>query len=180
MKDFYKISEISRLYGVGPDSLRYYERLGLLRPRRDEDNGYRLYSLRDIYKLSVIRDLRTLGLSMVQIKEYLDGQSVESTLALLEREEDLLSRQIHQLQARRETLARREAALSHAREVRDGQVRVLELPDRPGVSLSEYITRDEEPAVKAVLSAAALTYVAAAVTSILSLLRLLIIARNRD
>ena len=86
MKDFYKISEISRLYGVGPDSLRYYERLGLLRPRRDEDNGYRLYSLRDIYKLSVIRDLRTLGLSMVQIKEYLDGQSVESTLALLERE----------------------------------------------------------------------------------------------
>lgn len=121
MKDFYKISEISRLYGVGPDSLRYYERLGLLRPRRDEDNGYRLYSLRDIYKLSVIRDLRTLGLSMVQIKEYLDGQSVESTLALLEREEDLLSRQIHQLQARRETLARREAALFHAREVRDGQ-----------------------------------------------------------
>ena len=107
MKDFYKISEISRLYGVGPDSLRYYERLGLLRPRRDEDNGYRLYSLRDIYKLSVIRDLRTLGLSMIQIKEYLDGQSVESTLALLEREEDLLSRQIHQLQARRETLARR-------------------------------------------------------------------------
>ena len=41
-------------------------------------------------------------------------------------------------------VARREAALSHAREVRDGQVRVLELPDRPGVSLSEYITRDEE------------------------------------
>ena len=41
MKDFYKISEISRLYGVGPDSLRYYERLGLLRPRRDEDNGSR-------------------------------------------------------------------------------------------------------------------------------------------
>src|SRR5699024_11186331 len=142
MKDFYKISEISRLYGVGPDSLRYYERLGLLRPRRDEDNGYRLYSLRDIYKLSVIRDLRTPGLSMVQIQEYLDGKSAESSLALLEREEDLLSRQIHQLQARRETLAQREAALFHAREVRDGQVRVLELPDRPGVSLSEYITRD--------------------------------------
>ncbi len=48
------------------------------------------------------------------------------------------------------------------------------------LSQGGYITRDEEPAVKAVLSAAALTYVAAAVTSILSLLRLLIIARNRD
>ena len=48
------------------------------------------------------------------------------------------------------------------------------------LSQGGYITRDEEPAVKAVLSAAALTYVAAAVTSILSLLRLLIIARNRE
>ena len=48
------------------------------------------------------------------------------------------------------------------------------------LSQGGYITREEEPAVKAVLSAAALTYVAAAVTSILSLLRLLIIARNRD
>ena len=72
---------------MGPDSLRYYERLGLLRPRRDEDNGYRLYSLRDIYKLSVIRDLRTLGLSMVQIKEYLDAAGkAQSEVSELKRE----------------------------------------------------------------------------------------------
>ena len=41
MKDYYKINEIARLYGIGQDSLRYYERLGLLSPRRDT-NGYRL------------------------------------------------------------------------------------------------------------------------------------------
>lgn len=43
-----------------------------------------------------------------------------------------------------------------------------------------YITRDEEPQVKAVLDAAALTYVAAAVTALLQLLRLLAMARRRD
>lgn len=43
-----------------------------------------------------------------------------------------------------------------------------------------YVTEDERSGVKSVLSAAALTYVAAAVTSLLSLLRLLLIARRRD
>ena len=43
MKDYYKINEIAKLYGIGVDSLRYYERLGILKPRRDT-NGYRLYS----------------------------------------------------------------------------------------------------------------------------------------
>ena len=61
MKDYYKINEIARLYGIGPDSLRYYERLGLLSPRRDT-NGYRLYNLNDMYKLTVIRDLAEAGL----------------------------------------------------------------------------------------------------------------------
>ena len=68
MKNYYKINEISKLYGIGVDSLRYYERLGILRPRRDV-NGYRLYSLKEMYKLNIIRDLRRLDFSMAQIKE---------------------------------------------------------------------------------------------------------------
>lgn len=44
MKDYYKINEISNLYGIGVDSLRYYEKIGVLIPRRDT-NGYRLYGL---------------------------------------------------------------------------------------------------------------------------------------
>lgn len=42
LKNYYKINEISKLYGIGVDSLRYYEKLGVLVPRRDT-NGYRLY-----------------------------------------------------------------------------------------------------------------------------------------
>ena len=66
MKEYYTISEISRLYGIGVDSLRYYERIGALSPRRGENN-YRLYSLKDIYRLNIIRDLLTLGFSVKQI-----------------------------------------------------------------------------------------------------------------
>ena len=37
MKDSYTIHEIAALYGVGPDALRYYEKLGLIKPRRAQN-----------------------------------------------------------------------------------------------------------------------------------------------
>ena len=48
MKDFYKISEISRLYGVGPEPRGYGGRGGRLCHRRKEDKGSGLYGMRDI------------------------------------------------------------------------------------------------------------------------------------
>ena len=36
MKTYYKINEISKLYNIGQDSLRYYEELGILHPMRDK------------------------------------------------------------------------------------------------------------------------------------------------
>lgn len=38
-----RIKEAAKALGVSPDTLRYYEKLGLLRPKRTE-SGYRLYS----------------------------------------------------------------------------------------------------------------------------------------
>lgn len=143
MKNFYKINEIAKLYGVGTDSIRYYERLGLLSPRRDA-NGYRLYSLKELYKLNMIRDLRRLDFSMAQIKEYLDGQSVQNTLAMLRRERELLRGRIREARARDRMIGSRIAALeaSAGREPRRPEVK--ELPERRCVRLDEYITRDEE------------------------------------
>ena len=122
MKDYYKISEIARLYGIGVDSLRYYERLGILQPRR-ESNGYRLYSLKDMYKLNLIRDLRRLDFSMEQIRAYLDEQTVDNTIRLLDQEADLVARQLQELQAKAVQLAQ---------------------PPRPCVLFTQHITRDEE------------------------------------
>ena len=85
MKKLYKIGEVSSLYHIGPDSLRYYEDLGLLSPERDT-NGYRLYSIKDMWKLNVIRDMREVGFNMEQIKTYLTNRSISSTKALLEDE----------------------------------------------------------------------------------------------
>jgi len=143
MKNTYRIHEVSQLCGIGVDSLRYYEKLGILHPRRDV-NGYRLYHLKDLYKLNIIRDLRQLHFSMPQIREYLDGQNLSQTLALLHRESALLQKEIDACCARRQVLEDRVAALEAARCRAVGRVEALTLPDRRCVLLSQRITRDEE------------------------------------
>lgn len=143
MKDSYKISEIARLYDIGVDSLRYYERLGILHPRRDS-NGYRLYHLTDMYKLNMIRDLRRLNFSMEQIKSYLEGQTVDHTLDLLRQEQDLVRTQIQELETKARLLQKRIATLERARTIRPGVITTKTLPPRPCVQISQHITRDEE------------------------------------
>lgn len=139
----YTISEISRLFGIGIDSLRYYERLGVVSPQRGS-NGYRLYDLDDMYKLSLIKDLRRLDLPMKQIKDYLDRQTVVSTRELLDRERCMLEERIAQLQNDLKTVQ------EHAHELYDAQnrsvdtIEMVSRANRRCVELSERIERDAE------------------------------------
>lgn len=143
MKDYYKINEISKLYGIGIDSLRYYEKIGVLVPRRDT-NGYRLYGLKDLYKLNIIRDLRQLDFTMQQIKDYLDYQSVENTLYLLHKEKDLVSEQLSSLQTKQRIIQERINVLTTAMQITTGEFLIKSFPERPCLHLDTRITRDEE------------------------------------
>ena len=106
MQEYFKIGEISRLYGIGVDSLRYYEKIGILKPERSE-SGYRHYSLQDIWKLNIIRDLRELDFSMEQIRSYLDRHSVRTTLDLLQQEQMTIDDKIRYLEKLRENVTER-------------------------------------------------------------------------
>ena len=97
MKNFFKIGEISKLYGIGVDSIRYYEEIGIIKPKRSE-SGYRHYSIHDIWKLNVIRDLRSIGFTMEQIRKYLNHHTVSSSLSMLEEEKEAISKQMQHLQ----------------------------------------------------------------------------------
>ncbi|MDR1471916.1 MAG: MerR family transcriptional regulator [Synergistaceae bacterium] len=143
ISDYYRIKDISRLYGIGPDSLRYYEEIGILTPRRG-DNGYRLYGMGDIYKLNVIKDLRQLGFSMSRIKGYLDNKRLDNTLALLREEESIISAEMMGLAARERSIRARVSELASYEAADTRAVRVVECPERPCVRMEADCVRDEE------------------------------------
>ena len=58
-----KINDASRTSGLSRDMIRYYEKLGLICPKR-LSNGYRDYSDDDLYLLTVIKYLSNLGVPL--------------------------------------------------------------------------------------------------------------------
>lgn len=62
------IGELARRGGVGVDTVRYYERNGLLKPRVRLASGYRRYGLLELARLRFIRRAQGLGFSLKEIK----------------------------------------------------------------------------------------------------------------
>lgn len=143
LKQTYRIGETSGLFGIGADSLRYYERLGIVVPRR-EPNGYRVYDLSDMYKLTIIKELRGLGFSMKQIAEYLEGQNVDKTIAMLEDEHAIIERKLDELKRQQVTLAQRVDTIRKAKGARIGAIEIVDRPRRRCMKMAGHLERDEE------------------------------------
>ena len=65
-----KISEVSEQSGLSPDTLRYYERIGLLPQVNRTDSGIRDYSELDIRRVEFIKCMRNAGLPVETLIEY--------------------------------------------------------------------------------------------------------------
>lgn len=143
MKQYFKIGEISRLYQISVDSLRYYEELGLLTPKRGE-NGYRLYCLNDIWRLNVIRDLRSLGFPMEQIRDYLNDRSIHKTERLLRDELNAIQQKIIELEALQANVKGRLSTIQKAGSQPLDTVAEKWFPARPCHIIHSGYQKDEE------------------------------------
>jgi len=143
-KEYYKIGEIANLYGIGTDSLRYYEEIGILKPKRD-DNGYRMYNIGDIRTLNILRDLRSIGFSMGEIKDHLADFDVQKTLDLFQAEIDAIDKKTAELAGLRRQLRQRiEEIQLHTQAPMETVPEIRYLPARPILRLSENVYRDED------------------------------------
>ena len=77
-----KINEAARLAGVTERTLRYYDRIGLLRPSGMTDGGYRLYDGAAMERLQQILFFRELGFPLAQIREIMDSPGYDRDEAL--------------------------------------------------------------------------------------------------
>lgn len=93
----YSIRELADLAGVTTRTLRWYDQIGLLKPCRIAENGYRCYGPAEVDRLQDILYFRALGVELARIKECLNDPSFDRSTALkthlaaLEKERDRLS-----------------------------------------------------------------------------------------
>ncbi|MDO4516797.1 MAG: MerR family transcriptional regulator [Bacillota bacterium] len=100
----YSIHALSNLSGVTTRTLRWYDKIGLLKPRRVAESGYRYYGREEVDRLQDILFFRALGVELAQIKACLDDPSfvrleaLRRHLTALEEERTRLVRMIQSVQ----------------------------------------------------------------------------------
>lgn len=96
-KNALSITKLAKLRKLTSETLRYYDRIGLVKPNYvDTKTNYRYYSIRQYEKLGTIRELRQLGMSIDDIIAYFTDRNFEKSVEMLKRHETRLEREIEE------------------------------------------------------------------------------------
>ena len=99
MKNYFTISEFAKLRDININSLRYYEKMGLLKPAYiDESNGYRYYSAEQVSLLNKIILCIQLGIPLKDMVVFLDEDGNLEAQKLLERGRIVAKERIQEMQ----------------------------------------------------------------------------------
>lgn len=80
-KGLFSIGELATVFHVTPGTIRHYESLGLLKPSFvDPETNYRFYEFSRLEVLHTIRYLRSLGMTLEAIGEFLRDRNVSGIL----------------------------------------------------------------------------------------------------
>lgn len=115
------IKKVSEQLEITPDTIRYYERIGLVPPINRNKNGVRDFTDLDIQRLNFIKCMRHAGLSIESLHEYMhlyslnDDRTIPARKKIFEEEAEKLDKRIASLQETR-------AYLQHKINVYDSQL----------------------------------------------------------
>ena len=105
---YYKTGEFAKMANVSIRTIRYYDNVGLLKPSKIADNGYRIYTDKDFIKLQKILSLKYLGFSLDYIFSMTVNDNHISLQQSLSLQKKMIDQKIDYLQNIKESLEKTE------------------------------------------------------------------------
>lgn len=104
-----KIAEVSEKYGISTDTLRYYERVGLIPAVNRNESGIRDYNETDLKRVEFIKCMRSAGLPIEALIEYMDlvlqgDRTIEARKDILKEQREILLTRLSEMQKTLEIL----------------------------------------------------------------------------
>lgn len=147
MKNTFTISEISKIVDIPVDTLKHYDRIDLFKPAIVKPGSlYRYYTLEQIYTLVLIKDLRTMGMSIQDIRDYLKNRNVTKSLNLLEKKLNEIRNELEILNQKKLYLEGKLNTLRINHNMRYELDEIVEkaLQERTAISFGVYIKNNED------------------------------------
>ncbi len=144
MDKLYSIKQTAEIAGTTTETLRHYDRIGLVKPcKTDEWTGYRYYSEQEIVRLHTIRALRLMDLTLTEIRDILSYTDFGKIVAALVRAEENADRKIAELIQARDKIRRARTFYQSKSDNTESGAAVRTLPQRV-ILVSDTLT---EPSV---------------------------------
>jgi DNA-binding transcriptional MerR regulator/effector-binding domain-containing protein len=126
------IGEMARFHGISDQTLRYYDNIDLFKPLfSDEQTGYRHYGIEQFAHLESILFLKSMGMSLKEIKNYFKNRNLDSMAALLKQKEAFIDNEISRLTNKKQKITSiLEMVNNYTHKDIFGKCRIQMLPDR--------------------------------------------------
>ncbi|QQP70101.1 MerR family transcriptional regulator [Carnobacterium sp. CS13] len=103
------IKEVSEKYSISTDTLRYYERIGVIPPVTRDKNGYRDFSEKDLNWVYFAKVLRQAGVTIERLVDYTNlskqgGKTLETRKAILADQLEDINKSIEEFEEARDYL----------------------------------------------------------------------------
>lgn len=142
MQNKLSIGEMAKLRSVTVDTLRHYDKIGLLKPYHiDPDTGYRYYSIYQYEVLGTIKELRRIGFSLEEIKQFLTNRNVKKSVQLLQKSMDNIQEKIKELQDIHNILMTRIYNIEHfTNSYRNSDIVIKQFEEREYIQLARPVS----------------------------------------
>lgn len=107
--EFMQIGALSERTGVQIETIRYYERVGLLAAPLRSSGGYRRYNIDDVRRLNFVRHLREVGFPLQDVRALLDLSEMRHTAC--QQVQAVATRHLNDVQSKIKSLRRMERVL---------------------------------------------------------------------
>lgn len=124
---FLKTKDFADLFGVTKHTLFHYDEIGIFKPAYVNEKGYRFYSIYQYDMLDTILDLRRVGMSLTEIKEYLDKRNPDRLIDLYDDELEKIRKSIQNLKLMEKNLTIIRAEVIDALN-NNGQILIKNMP----------------------------------------------------
>jgi DNA-binding transcriptional MerR regulator len=126
---FFTSGEFAKLHHLNKRTLHYYDNIGLFSPKYKGENGYRYYTYEQSLELENILTLRELGMSIEEIKEYIQNPSSEYFHKIAAYKVNEINKTIDRLKTLKLHLQQKEKMLNLSDAVFDGKIELIDLDE---------------------------------------------------
>lgn len=129
MKKKFTTSEFAKLHNLNKRTLHYYDNIGLFSPDIKGENNYRYYSFEQNIKLDYILMLKKIGMSIDEIKKFLETPSSSKFLDMANEKIPKLENEIKKLENIKAFLQYKKDALIFCNTIKENSIQILDVDE---------------------------------------------------